>query len=81
MPQLSYFVDSPLPESRLSNGGLILGAGGKSIGPLHYLIPLIFFSLCSASTIAGLSKAPLGRDPKSRARSRDYLKQCVEHSM
>lgn len=31
----------------------------------------------SASTIAGLSKVPLGRDPKSRARSRDYLKQYV----
>ncbi|EKM82837.1 hypothetical protein AGABI1DRAFT_111399 [Agaricus bisporus var. burnettii JB137-S8] len=27
---------------------------------------------------AGLSKAPLGRDPKSRARSRDYLKQCLQ---
>ncbi|KAF9452863.1 WD40 repeat-like protein [Macrolepiota fuliginosa MF-IS2] len=50
--------DSPLPESRLSNGGFVLGAG--------------------ASTIAGLGKAPLGRDPKSRARSRDYLKQCLQ---
>ncbi|KAF5358046.1 hypothetical protein D9756_001729 [Leucocoprinus leucothites] len=50
--------DSPLPESRLSNGGLILGAGG--------------------STVSGLGKAPLGRDPKSRARSRDYLKQCLQ---
>lgn len=50
--------DSPLPESRLSNGGLILGAGG--------------------SPITSLGKAPLGRDPKSRARSRDYLKQCLQ---
>jgi hypothetical protein len=72
--QLRVFVDSPLPESRLSNGGLILGAGGEflsSVAPRNRLTKV------SASTIAGLGKAPLGRDPKSRARSRDYLKQCV----
>jgi len=35
-------------------------------------------SLPAGGTAAGLTKPPLGRDPKSRARSRDYLKQFVQ---
>jgi len=35
----------------------------------------------SGSSITSLGKAPLGRDPKSRARSRDYLKQYVPVDM
>ncbi|KAJ3574558.1 hypothetical protein NP233_g1691 [Leucocoprinus birnbaumii] len=66
--------DSPLPESRMSNGGLVLGAGGKF--PLRF--PSCPSKALLASTITGLGKAPLGRDPKSRARSRDYLKQCLQ---
>ena len=34
-------------------------------------------NLPAGGTIAGLGKPPIGRDPKSRARSRDYLKQYV----
>ncbi|KAI0698494.1 WD40-repeat-containing domain protein [Cytidiella melzeri] len=32
----------------------------------------------STGTIGVLGKPPPGRDPKSRARSRDYLKQCLQ---
>lgn len=37
----------------------------------------IYLTMPSGSPITSLGKAPLGRDPKSRARSRDYLKQYV----
>ncbi|RDB21478.1 Striatin-3 [Hypsizygus marmoreus] len=66
--------DSPLPDSRLPNGAPAVGSMGRpaswgganwSNGP-------------TGGTLAGLGKPPPGRDPKSRARSRDYLKQCLQ---
>lgn len=41
----------------------------------------VYLTMLSGSSITNLGKAPLGRDPKSRARSRDYLKQYVAVDM
>jgi len=41
----------------------------------------VYLTILSGSSITNLGKAPLGRDPKSRARSRDYLKQYVAVDM
>ncbi|TFK42790.1 WD40 repeat-like protein [Crucibulum laeve] len=63
--------DSPLPDSRLPNGGPAAGrpsswgTGNWANGP-------------TGGSVAGIGKPPPGRDPKSRARSRDYLKQCLQ---
>ncbi|KAJ7074341.1 striatin-related protein [Mycena amicta] len=58
--------DSPLPDARVNgvaSAGRPMSWGAN--GP-------------SSATVAGLGKPPPGRDPKSRARSRDYLKQCLQ---
>ncbi|KAF8803610.1 WD40 repeat-like protein [Phlegmacium glaucopus] len=65
--------DSPLPDGRLPNGGSINGPSGR---PNYW--GSTNWSNLPGGTIAGLGKPPLGRDPKSRARSRDYLKQCLQ---
>lgn len=59
--------DSPLPPEKVPNG---VGARVSSgVAP----------SVASApSAGAALNKAPTTRDPKSRARSREYLKQCLQ---
>ncbi|KAF8644144.1 hypothetical protein AX16_008671 [Volvariella volvacea WC 439] len=66
--------DSPLPDTRLSNGisgNASLGRPSSwgnanwSIGP-------------AGGSMTNLGKPPPGRDPKSRARSRDYLKHCLQ---
>ena len=66
-------LDSPLPDGRLPNGGSINGPSGKP----NYWGSTNWSNLPASGTIAGLGKPPLGKDPKSRARSRDYLKQYV----
>lgn len=66
-------LDSPLPDNRLPNGGPVAGRP-NSWGTANWP------NGPSGGTIAGLGKPPPGRDPKSRARSRDYLKQCVARS-
>ncbi|KDQ60581.1 hypothetical protein JAAARDRAFT_31547 [Jaapia argillacea MUCL 33604] len=73
--------DSPLPPEnpRLSMGSL---PNGLSAGPPgrpvtwagNWPIP----NGASTGTVGGIGKPPPGRDPKSRARSRDYLKQCLQ---
>ncbi|KAK7466860.1 1,2-dihydroxy-3-keto-5-methylthiopentene dioxygenase [Stygiomarasmius scandens] len=60
--------DSPLPDSRLPNGLPSIGISGR---------PMSWAGLNWAGG-AGFGKPPPGRDPKSRARSRDYLKQCLQ---
>jgi hypothetical protein len=65
-------VDSPLPpEGRMPNG-MPVGPGStgrpSSRGGSNWP---------SGPAQNALSKPPPGRDPKSRARSRDYLKQFV----
>jgi hypothetical protein len=79
LASFSYFADfaqdSPLPPERGSNGAAAVGstrasawAGPSSHGWTNTNGP--------ASTAAiAIGKPSLGRDPKSRARSRDYLKQ------
>ncbi|RXW24871.1 hypothetical protein EST38_g949 [Candolleomyces aberdarensis] len=65
--------DSPLPDTRLPNGAVINGpTRPNSWGPGNWV------QAGGASSGAGLGKPPPGRDPKSRAKSRDYLKQCLQ---
>ncbi|KAJ3737404.1 WD40-repeat-containing domain protein [Lentinula guzmanii] len=66
--------DSPLPDSRLPNGAPSIGTSGR---PGSW-VGLNWPNGPSANTLAGIGKPPPGRDPKSRARSRDYLKQCLQ---
>ncbi|KAF9475668.1 WD40 repeat-like protein [Pholiota conissans] len=65
--------DSPLPENRLPNG-----AGSTAGPPRAGSWGATNWPNAMASGPAALGKPPLGRDPKSRARSRDYLKQCLQ---
>ncbi|KAJ7632250.1 WD40-repeat-containing domain protein [Roridomyces roridus] len=62
--------DSPLPDARVN--------GAASIGPTGRPNSWGWTNGPSTGTVAGLGKPPPGRDPKSRARSRDYLKQCLQ---
>lgn len=66
--------DSPLPsESRAPNGTQPSHQrGAPSLGGSNWA------GTGSGATGTGLGKPPPGRDPKSRARSRDYLKQCIQ---
>lgn len=72
--------DSPLPpETRLSVGSIQNGssAAGTSSKPPAWSAPWSGLNGPPGTSAATLGKPPPGRDPKSRARSRDYLKQCV----
>ncbi|KAG6878797.1 hypothetical protein C0993_008096 [Termitomyces sp. T159_Od127] len=62
--------DSPLPDSRMTNGAPAVSSLGRpsSWGGTNW----------PNGPPVGLGKPPPGRDPKSRARSRDYLKQCLQ---
>jgi len=64
---VSHPLDSPLPSEKIPNGG---GPRVSSGGP-----PAV---TSAPSSVAALGKAPTTRDPKSRARSREYLKQCLQ---
>ena len=67
-------ADSPLPpEGRMPNGVTGPGSTGRpsSRGGTNWP------SGPAGSAQSALTKPPPGRDPKSRARSRDYLKQFV----
>ncbi|KAF8894433.1 WD40-repeat-containing domain protein [Infundibulicybe gibba] len=66
--------DSPLPDSRLPNGAPVVGSTGRP----HSWAGANWSNGPPPGTVAGLGKPALGRDPKSRARSRDYLKQCLQ---
>ncbi|KIK95854.1 hypothetical protein PAXRUDRAFT_826583 [Paxillus rubicundulus Ve08.2h10] len=65
--------DSPLPHERMPNGVAAVPPrqpSWTSTNPPP--------AVASAPSVGTLAKAPPGRDPKSRARSRDYLKQCLQ---
>ncbi|TFK25062.1 WD40 repeat-like protein [Coprinopsis marcescibilis] len=64
--------DSPLPETRLPNGAHLNGPNTRpnSWGPSNWAN--------GPANAAVYGRPPAGRDPKSRARSRDYLKQCLQ---
>lgn len=76
--------DSPLPDQRLSISSLPNGPNGVAFTGLSSktgTAPNNWALLANGGgpvpSAANLGKAPPGRDPKSRARSRDYLKQYV----
>lgn len=60
-------LDSPLPSEKVPNGVAprTSSAAPPSVAP-------------APSAGAASGKVPTGRDPKSRARSREYLKQCLQ---
>ncbi|KAF7974063.1 hypothetical protein HWV62_13471 [Athelia sp. TMB] len=67
--------DSPLPpEARIPNGVVASSSNGRpaSWGGTNWP------NGPTGGGQAALGKPPPGRDPKSRARSRDYLKQCLQ---
>ncbi|KAJ3842897.1 WD40-repeat-containing domain protein [Lentinula raphanica] len=66
--------DSPLPDNRLPNGAPSIGTSGR---PGSW-VGLNWPNAPSVNTLAGIGKPPPGRDPKSRARSREYLKNCLQ---
>ncbi|KAI0048232.1 striatin-3 [Auriscalpium vulgare] len=70
--------DSPLPpEGRIPNGAI----GPGTTRNLNWSGPSNtgWTGTTGPSTSANApGKPPLGRDPKSRARSREYLKQCLQ---
>ncbi|KAJ8078481.1 1,2-dihydroxy-3-keto-5-methylthiopentene dioxygenase [Marasmius tenuissimus] len=65
--------ESPLPD-RLPNGVSSTGPTGR---PGSWA-GLTWANGPASNPSAGLGKPPPGRDPKSRARSREYLKQCLQ---
>lgn len=68
---LIILKDSPLPqEPRIPNGNAVTSQTGRnnSLGGTGW---------SNGPSSNALGKPPPGRDPKSRARSRDYLKQYV----
>ena len=79
-PENQYVLDVPLPtENRMSIASFSgLPNGVNSGGPSK---PSTWTSSnwgAPSNAISSLTKPPPGRDPKSRARSRDYLKQYVD---
>ncbi|KAH8814514.1 WD40 repeat-like protein [Flagelloscypha sp. PMI_526] len=59
--------DAPLPESRVPERP---PTRQNSLAGINWG--------GQSAPLPNLGKPPLGRDPKSRARSRDYLKQCLQ---
>ncbi|KAI0273852.1 WD40-repeat-containing domain protein [Gloeopeniophorella convolvens] len=68
--------DSPLPPERGTNGAVVAGSNRLSTwaGPSSSS----WTNTNGPASLATMGKPQLGRDPKSRARSRDYLKQCLQ---
>lgn len=69
--------DSPLPPERGQNGTSAPGSAkaGAWAGPSS---SSGWTNTNGPASTTGIGKPSLGRDPKSRARSRDYLKQCLQ---
>ncbi|KAK7023877.1 Striatin-related protein [Favolaschia claudopus] len=65
--------DSPLPDGRV-NGVASVGPSGRP----NSWAGTTWLNGPASAAAAALGKPPPGRDPKSRARSRDYLKQCLQ---
>ncbi|RDX42686.1 WD40 repeat-like protein [Lentinus brumalis] len=73
--------DSPLPPDRMSVGSVPNGAasGGPPSRTQTWISGTAWSGVNpNAATIGALGKPPPGRDPKSRTRSRDFLKQCLQ---
>ncbi|CCM03841.1 uncharacterized protein FIBRA_05990 [Fibroporia radiculosa] len=72
--------DSPLPPDRMSTGSINGALMGNSTSRTQTWVGSAAWSAPNgtAGTAGTIGKPPAGRDPKSRARSRDYLKQCLQ---
>ncbi|OSD02797.1 WD40 repeat-like protein [Trametes coccinea BRFM310] len=75
--------DSPLPPDRMSTGSVPNGAASASGGPPSRTQTWVGQTAWSgvnpnAATVGTMGRPLQGRDPKSRARSRDFLKQCLQ---
>ncbi|KAI0295494.1 WD40-repeat-containing domain protein [Russula brevipes] len=77
IPSSPRSEDSPLPPERAPNGSSVVGSARASVwaGPPS---SSGWTNTNGPPSTAPLGKPSLGRDPKSRARSRDYLKQCLQ---
>ena len=78
---LSFISDVPLPsENRMSIGSLgalVNGAPGGAGNKSNTWGGSQWSGLPNSNASAALGKPAPGRDPKSRAKSREYLKQYV----
>ncbi|KIJ29882.1 hypothetical protein M422DRAFT_235064, partial [Sphaerobolus stellatus SS14] len=70
--------DSPLPDHRISMASLSGLPNGISQGPNKSQPWNTNGTFSNQALLAGVGKPPLGRDPKSRQRSKEYLKQCLQ---
>ncbi|KAF9810951.1 hypothetical protein IEO21_06755 [Rhodonia placenta] len=71
--------DSPLPGDRMSTGSVNGGQTGQPVSRTQTWIASSWSAVGTGTAGSGpMGKPPPGRDPKSRARSRDYLKQCLQ---
>ncbi|KAI0781213.1 WD40 repeat-like protein [Trametes elegans] len=73
--------DSPLPPDRMSTGSGLNGAasGGPPSRTQTWVGQTGWSGVNPNAATVGTTGRPLqGRDPKSRARSRDFLKQCLQ---
>ena len=73
---LSVFAqDSPLPPERATNA---TSAAPPRLPSWSGIPPATTLQTTGTASSTLAARAPPGRDPKSRARSRDYLKQCLQ---
>ncbi|KIY43704.1 WD40 repeat-like protein [Fistulina hepatica ATCC 64428] len=77
-PNSPHSEDSPLPNSRATNGGSSDSTRPQSWGGVLNPAWASINGNAANASLAGVGKPPLGRDPRSRARSREYLKQCLQ---
>jgi hypothetical protein len=71
---LELHEPAPMPNGVLPHQNGMAGSIAKSQSPAPPQLP----TSNTQPGQVGLGRPPLGRDPKSRARSREYLKQCLQ---
>ncbi|PCH38704.1 WD40 repeat-like protein [Wolfiporia cocos MD-104 SS10] len=70
--------DSPLPPDRVPTGSVNGAPMGQPPSRTQTWVASGTWSAPNGNVMGTMAKPPPGRDPKSRARSRDYLKQCLQ---
>ncbi|KZT03524.1 WD40 repeat-like protein [Laetiporus sulphureus 93-53] len=72
--------DSPLPPDRMSTSSVNGAAAGAPSSRTQNWIGSVSSipNGTGPAALGTMGRPPPGRDPKSRARSRDYLKQCLQ---
>lgn len=71
---LELHEPAPMPNGVLPHQNGMAGSIAKSQSPAPPQLP----TSNTQPGQLGLGRPPIGRDPKSRARSREYLKQCLQ---